>query len=998
MLRILRPSLVLTLTSALLWSACSEPEATDPTPDGGERNPDGAPDGALGELGPIKEGGWKNTVDFPDDPFLVNAFDGAPKWVKLVIDPQRPTTIYFQDSNAYAFHYDFARTHWDALASITPAEFESITLRADGQRLITGAVLFPGKEGVTEAGIEIIRRDPYAKEDVQRYFEPIRAAIRAAEGIDVRTFYFPTPDQRAAAERDATWLAERGIEIGSIERWLDQDSCYAPGWAYGKWVYVPRNEIHAAFLDGRLKSDDILLTDAVPAEVPRVAAIVTLTPATPNSHVAILAKTFGIPFVFAREPAMREKLQALVGEEALLRTTQINLDFGGDACKVQAFQAHDLSAEGRAELLSLKAPRPVQIDVKDGSGPLTADTAQLRPNDIKRFGGKASNFGSLRRAIPNNSPSAMGISFALWDAFMAQPTANGGSLKSEIAARLAPFHEPVTDVAALEAKLGEIRALVEATSIPEAQRAPLLRALQDFGFVPTKKLKFRSSTNVEDGAELSGAGLYDSYSGCLADDLDADDTGPSRCDADSNKEKGALAAIVKVFRSFYNTGAVLERIRYGLTEDRVGMAMVVNKSFPDDEEAANGVATFSLTSWGGLVGTMVSQLGAESITNPDGSSLPEVAHLNCWTETDCTVSFSQGSSRVPLGGRVLSAAEYQAFAGLFRSAGAQFLNDLQLANRDAAVIDVEYKKTTDGALSVKQIRLVPRSTERTTPFYFDVPTPMCVYAQEQVDLLGTHRTKASLSLGLANRLFDAGNEARGMVRRLDGAVRSDSATQTLQGPVSAFPGVAFGARAQDEVQVPTVSWRETNGQRTVSLVRASGFPSPILLPEDLLLESRLVYDTPRPFFDPMAEAPRTRDDDTTTLAPCTRVEPNGAELVVELDGLRGIHVKTTFKLTQPEGPFEKTTPLARFVSTTITGWIAEPITLTGELAQTGIPAHHNFSYSFVFEPALDPNLSAAQRAAIEATGITAVIGEGDPLGGMTGRNLLILNDGRLVTE
>ena len=35
---------------------------------------------------------------------------------------------------------------------------------------------------------------------------------------------------------------------------------------------------------------------------------------------------------------------------------------------------------------------------------------------------------------------------------------------------------------------------------------------------------------VEDSEAFSGAGLYDSFSGCAEDDTDADNAGPSRCD------------------------------------------------------------------------------------------------------------------------------------------------------------------------------------------------------------------------------------------------------------------------------------------------------------------------------------------------------------------------------------------------------------------------------------------------------------------------------------
>ena len=68
----------------------------------------------------------------------------------------------------------------------------------------------------------------------------------------------------------------------------------------GDWrnKIFPGDQIQSAYINGVLLPDDILMTDGVPAEVPYVAGIISLSPSTPNSHVAILSKTYGIPFVY----------------------------------------------------------------------------------------------------------------------------------------------------------------------------------------------------------------------------------------------------------------------------------------------------------------------------------------------------------------------------------------------------------------------------------------------------------------------------------------------------------------------------------------------------------------------------------------------------------------------------------------------------------------------------------------------------------------------------
>src|SRR6185436_1075686 len=95
-----------------------------------------------------------------------------------------------------------------------------------------------------------------------------------------------------------------------------------------------------------------------------------------------------------------------------------------------------------------------------------------------------------------------------------------------------------------------------------------------------RKIRFRSSTNVEDSERFTGAGLYDSYSGCPADDLDGDNHGPSQCDPREDDERGVFRAIQKVYASFYNENAFLERRRFRLNEAEVGMALLVHHSTP----------------------------------------------------------------------------------------------------------------------------------------------------------------------------------------------------------------------------------------------------------------------------------------------------------------------------------------------------------------------------------------------------------------------------------
>jgi hypothetical protein len=300
------------------------------------------------------------------------------------------------------------------------------------------------------------------------------------------------------------------------------------------------------------------------------------------------------------------RVQALVGRKIVLRAI---VNFNGGLVKVLDVEGL-LSPATESELLALKRPEPIEFVPKQSFGAISASTDALMPTDIRYFGGKGANYGLLRRSVPTNCPEAIAFSFDLWDAFLDQSLPGGSTLRTEIAARLSPYTNYPPDIASLRTTLAGIRGLITGTArFTLAQQQAITNALTVFN--PQRKIRFRSSTNVEDSEHFTGAGLYDSYSGCLLDDLDGDSAGPSFCDPDEANERGVFRAIQRVYASFYYDNAFLERLRHGVDEAKVGMGVLVHHSFPDEEELANGVATvdFRYEGFDSLTGKLVTQLG-----------------------------------------------------------------------------------------------------------------------------------------------------------------------------------------------------------------------------------------------------------------------------------------------------------------------------------------------------------------------------------------------------
>jgi hypothetical protein len=914
--------------------------------------------------GPIDD--WKNQILFSDEPFRSTAARSQDlRWVKFAILLSDPVRVFYQDSMKYPFHYDFAAQRLAPFVGMDRAAFDSVSLHRANQQVLLGAVLYPPDGNLVEYGVQFVGFDAYAPEEIVRWFGLVKATVYASGGAGV--YYMPTFEQSASARTNADYFVSNSIPIASTERWIAANNCYSPGWALGRMKYIPASEIDAAFGDGRLRPEDILLTDGVPANTPVVAGIISLTPATPNSHVAILSRSFGIPFVYLSDEAERLRVQQLAGHEVILRAT---VDALGSAVEVVDVEGA-LDPALKSGLLALKAPQPIEFAPRQSFGALTASCDMLAPGDIQYFGGKAANYGLLRRSIPTNCPPAIAFSFDLWDGFLDQVLPGGKRLRAEIAERLASYTNYPPDIISLRTTLAAIRDLFTHTAhFSIAQQEAILTALTVFN--SNRKIRFRSSTNVEDSEHFTGAGLYDSFSGCLLDDLDGDTTGPSQCDPAEPDERGVFRAIQKVYASFYNDDAFLERVRHGVDEARVGMGVLVHHSFPDEEELANGVATlgYALNSTGSEIigGELVSQSGATSVTNPDGNAIPEVVAVDR-TPFNRSLIQTQRSSLVPLGGYVMGwQSEYWAFLNLFTRIGDSF-HQFYPAKQNF-YLDFEYKKDTNLGLVVKQVRQIPdpTTTNRIVAYLIDQPATYCVLQGGYGDVFANHRLKSLLTLHTANmRLIDS-NVVHGLYGLAMLEYVGNGTRQSVSGPMNSWPGASNSIDGSlnywtTDSGTNQRNWRlETQFPRTVT-----GSQPPVVTQRDFdqgyfykFLNVTYAVPMPTPWGD--------RTNETVRLTPSPQLLPS-AVFQERIWAKTNLTVQTSFYWLKPLYCAGCTYPLIRFVQTRITGMTSDAIVLTNYFSQTYDAGVHNFGEAFIFEPRLEPGLPQPTLAELNAANI-----------------------------
>jgi len=1104
---------------------------------------------------------WKNSINFQDDSFFARGISKeSARWVKfsILLEPYDPTLVYYQNCRIYVFHFEAASEMFEPFMGMTTQQFNRVTLFEENQQAILGSVILPPLDWTTrepeynEYGIQFVRQDAFSKEEIRDLFNLVKQTVNASP--DVKAFYFPTYEQQGTALESLDWLESNGIPLSSTARWAKGNTCYSQGWALGKLTFVTAGDIEEAYHTGLLKPTDVLLTDGIPAELPYVAGILSLVPSTPNSHVAILARTYGIPFVHLALEDDAERALAL--QDTRIVYSAFDDPYG--ACDVRLIDTESLLDETIvSEILKLKRPNPLVLSPMATLGAFGVSTIGLEPSDIRYVGGKASNYGILREALPSHSPNAMAFTFDLWNAFLDQSllsgpalvldpgehmlfwadndpeqgsthadfrlsskgesialfardgqtlidsitypsqtedisygrsshgsevwqafdtptpghvnaagpvagTSNlvinefmasnkstiedpcnpgshpdwielyngtehaitlnglyltddvndptqwqipegtaGETLREEIAHRLLPYQSyPPADMLQLSSDLGTVRRLFthsDITPFNDDLREEVITHLTNpnAGFDPNAMLRFRSSTNVEDSEDFVGAGLYDSYSGCLADSLASNTNAPCACDPNSDSQRTVFRAIRKTFSSFYNDNAFLERLRHDVNEANVGMSLLVHHSFPDELELANGVATIEIPNPpANTVVTLVSQLGATSVTNPQDASMPEEVVVEVLPSGSMVPpKLQRASNIVPLGSTVMTwRDDYQTLSNLLLQVSDQFS---LTTGKTSFVLDLEYKKMAPGdqtrpagGLIIKQVREIPTpdETPSETPFLINIPLDLEIYTGEfimfeQADVFANHRLKSRWSLATQNMALDSASLTQSLYGPMAVNYLDADTTGTMADDMASLPSAAHGVNSKhafDTWQLPDLSNPRSYTLRTTEIPTAvSQAENPILSLADLgthaanvpirCLTLDVSYATPVTSWNQHTGFGESNLQSTTSnrvyLWP--REAPREDDMFQERHYVSsGITITTSFYYPKAPSGFAQwtdnagaTAPLKHWNQTTIEGLAPEPIVLKGYFSQTYRPEHHNEIEHFLFEPRLEPDLS-----------------------------------------
>ena len=432
--------------------------------------------------------------------------------------------------------------------------------------------------------------------------------------------------------------------------------------------------------DDRPHSRDVVIYEALPNELPRVAGIISTVPQTPLSHVNLRAIQDGIPNAYIRDIRDDPAIAPLIGDFVRYEVTE-------DGYSIRAAT----KAEVDAHYESSRPDQP-QTPERDLSVTGIKPLSQIGFEDWTAFGVKAANVAVLGKlGFPEGTvPDGFAIPFYFYDEFM-----KALGFYDDVKEMLAD-EDFQTDFDTQDDMLDDLRDDIEDADSPQWIIDALM--VMHATYPEGQSLRYRSSTNNEDLPGFNGAGLYDSKTQ----------------DPDETMEDGIDKSLKGVFASLWTFRAFTERDFHRIDHMAAKMGVLVHPNYSD--ELANGVAvSFDPVDDRGrderyYVNT---QLGEDLVTNPDALSVPEEILLN----KDGRYRVLVTSNQVPPGQLLMSDAQLAQLAQHLSTIHDHFHELYNPTPNEPFAMEIEFKITSENILAIKQARpwVFERASQTTTP-------------------------------------------------------------------------------------------------------------------------------------------------------------------------------------------------------------------------------------------------------------------------------------------
>ncbi|HET6975437.1 MAG TPA: PEP/pyruvate-binding domain-containing protein [Pyrinomonadaceae bacterium] len=441
--------------------------------------------------------------------------------VMIVIDRKDGNKIYYVNKKRYSFHKDFVNGTYLSLER--GKEFFVNNYIKPNRRFILGTLAY--QIPIKRWTFEFWEGDLIPTDQIQLAYDVIN-----------KTFFAPVAFKPNSLRQD-----EATKDLAGMQRVLFSDIAKEQEYqalniakGIGRIHIIPKLDDHV-----EIGSNEILVLDEVPVQLPPVAGIITSQPSTPLSHINLLAKGWGVPNAYIKNA--KELLKQYDTYWVTFETLRENYKIK----RANNDQLRDY-VRREAERADLIKPRSNLAERR-----LLSLAQQRSPSSIS-YGGKSANLGEVLNArLPGIVvPGGFTIPFHYYDEFIKRNSLD------EVIRELMDDQKFVHDPAYRREKLVQLRATIEKADFsPELRKSVLEKVAREYA---GKGLFVRSSSNSEDLPNFSGAGLYTTVPNVRGDDQ-------------------LIDAIRKVWASLWNFEAYEARERGGVAHSKIFMAVLIQE-------------------------------------------------------------------------------------------------------------------------------------------------------------------------------------------------------------------------------------------------------------------------------------------------------------------------------------------------------------------------------------------------------------------------------------
>jgi hypothetical protein len=445
--------------------------------------------------------------------------------VMFVIDRKDNNRIYYVNSKRYRFHKDFVNGTYLSLER--GPEFQK-NYTQPNRRFILGTLAFQAP--VKRWTFEFWEGDTIPAEQIKLTADTINGSF-------YETVAFK-PNSNRQDEASASIEGLGRVSQSDITREQEYQALnLARGIGRIHVVEKLDETVEIGF-------NEILVLNEVPISLPPVAGVIISKPSTPLSHINLLVKGWGVPNAYIKNA--HELLKQYDGWWVSFETLPDKYVI--KRADVKQLDAYQKRLAVRKDLMT---PRVNLAATR------LADLREQRARMSDAYGAKSANLGEVMRARLRGItvPNGFTIPIHFYDQFIKE---NG---LEEPIFEMMNDQRFVHDPPYRRERLTEMRARIQAGKLNEKLREELRRKVQTE--YAGKGLFVRSSSNVEDLPNFSGAGLYDTV-------------------ANVKEEEKLFEAVKTVWASLWNFQAYEARERASVDHSKAYMAVLIQEGVNAD--------------------------------------------------------------------------------------------------------------------------------------------------------------------------------------------------------------------------------------------------------------------------------------------------------------------------------------------------------------------------------------------------------------------------------